>query len=78
MSIKEQVAQELNGLSEAELEQVADYMAFLKFRARVSATSIPDEKWLATLYAEFAEEDRELAEVGMSDYAEKLANEDVS
>lgn len=76
MSIKEQVAQELHSLSEAELKQVAEYMAFLKFRARVNATSTPDEKQLAALYAEFAEEDRELAEEGMSDYAEGLVKED--
>ena len=35
MSIREQVAHELDNLSDVELEQVAEYVAFLKFRARV-------------------------------------------
>ncbi|MSS71789.1 MAG: hypothetical protein EXS64_09905 [Candidatus Latescibacteria bacterium] len=76
MSIKEQITQELNDLSETELEQVARYMAFLRFRARIDSTPALDEVQLATLYAEFAEEDRELAEEGMSDYQEGLLKED--
>jgi hypothetical protein len=34
-----------------------------------------DEAQLATLYGEFAQEDRRLAEDGMSDYTEGLAKE---
>jgi hypothetical protein len=67
MSIKEQVAQELDSLSESELKQVADYVAFLKFQARVKPLSELDEKQLAALYAESADEDRGLAEEGMQD-----------
>ncbi|MBI1745227.1 MAG: hypothetical protein HYR55_01405 [Acidobacteria bacterium] len=76
MSIKEQVTQELNGLSEAELKQVAEYMAFLKFRARIHSTPTLDETQLADRYVEFADEDRRLAEEGMSDYAKGLIEED--
>lgn len=76
MSIKGQITQKLNGLSEAELEQVAKYMEFLKFRARIDLTPTLDEAQLAALYAEFAEEDRELAEEGLWDYAEGLKKED--
>jgi hypothetical protein len=76
MTIKEQIAQQLDGLSEAELGQVAEYLAFLKFRSRVKSMPALDETKLAALYAEFADEDRELAEQGMSDYAESLAEED--
>lgn len=76
MSIKEQVTQELDSLSEAELKQIAEYVTFLKFRARVKATPAPDETQLAALYAEFADEDRKLAEEGMSDYAKGLIKED--
>ncbi len=36
---------------------------------------VPDEI-LASLYEEFAEEDRELAEMGMADYANQLQQED--
>jgi hypothetical protein len=76
MSIKDQVIQELNGLSETELEQVAEFLAFLKIWARIRATPTPDERQLAALYADLAEEDRRLAEAGMADYAAGLRKED--
>ena len=76
MSVKEQVARELDSLSEAELKQVAEYVAFLKFRARVNRMPSLDEAQLAALYSEFADEDRMLAEEGMSDYAKGLVKED--
>ncbi len=76
MSLKEQVVQELDRLPEPELKQVADYLAFLKFRARRKKMAAPDEASLAVLYAEFAEEDRRLAEEGMDEYALALAAED--
>lgn len=72
MSLKEQLVQEINSLSETELKQIAEYMAFLKFRNRISATPIFDEASTAALYAEFAEEDRLLAEEGISNYVEVL------
>lgn len=75
MSIKEQVVEELKTLNEAELREVADYLSFLKFRARRTPPSF-DESQLAALYAEFADEDRALAEEGMAGYAEGLARED--
>jgi hypothetical protein len=76
MSVKEQAARELDSLSEAELKQVAEYVAFLKFRTRFNQMSSLDEAQLAVLYSEFADEDRMLAEEGMSDYAKGLAKED--
>ena len=76
MSIKEQVIQELDVLSEAELERVAEYLAFLKFQARANSMPTLDEPQLAAWYAEFAEEDRELAEEDLGDYFENLVKED--
>ena len=76
MSIKEQVVQEIDNLSEIELRQVAEYMAFLRFRTRIRPMPELDETQLAVLYAEFADEDRELAEEGIADYAEGLVKED--
>jgi hypothetical protein len=67
-SVKEQVTEALNSLSEAELQQVADYVAFLRFRARVAPPPAIDATQLAALYAEFADEDRALAEEGMEEY----------
>ena len=78
MSIKEQVAHELDTLSDVELEQVAEYVAFLKFRARVARMPALEETQLAALYSEFSDEDRKLAEEGVSDYAAGLAKEDIS
>jgi hypothetical protein len=76
LSIREQVVEELKTLSEVELKEVSEYLAFLKFRARRTAPTL-DEGQLASLYAEFADEDRNLAEEGMADYATGLMEEDV-
>lgn len=76
MTEKEQLIQTVNLLNEAECRQVADFLEFLKFRARRRLGPSFDPVEAARLYAEFAEEDRELAEVGMDDYARRLAEED--
>jgi hypothetical protein len=78
MSIKEQVIQSLDTLSAAELLQVAEFLAFLKFRARFQPMPKLDEPQLATLYAAYAEEDRALAEVGIEEYVHRLYQEDAS
>ena len=76
MSTREQIVDELATLSEAELEQVAQYLAFIKHQSRAIAIQSFDENQLAALYAESGEEDRELAEEGLSDYGVALARED--
>lgn len=73
--VKEQVAEQIERLSEVELKEVAEYLAFLEFRAR-NARPMLDERQLATLYAEFTDEDRRLAEEGMAEYVEGLTEED--
>ena len=75
MSTKEEILEELETLSEADIKEVAEYLAFLKYRSH-SKPRVVDELQLAALYAEFAEEDRNLAEEGMSDYGERLMKED--
>ena len=75
VSVKEQVTRALDGLSDAELLQVADYVDFLKFRARRTMTMLSDVE-LAALYAESADEDRALAEEGMAEYSVALQAED--
>lgn len=72
MSLKEYVAHEVEFLGEEELQSVAEYVSFLKFRARTAL----DESRLAALYREFEEEDRELAQAGIPDYSSGLAQED--
>lgn len=75
MTVKEQVEQQLDDLSEAELKQVAEYLEFLKFRSRDRKLSF-DETRLAELYAEFGDEDQAMAEDGLEDYIGGLAKED--
>ena len=76
MSVKEQVVEQLKTLSEAQIKEVAEYVAFLKFRTRTASPPLAEAQ-LAALYAEFADEDRDLAEAGMREYVEGLAREDV-
>ncbi|HVG32458.1 MAG TPA: hypothetical protein VM911_05235 [Pyrinomonadaceae bacterium] len=75
MSTRDKVLEEIETLSEAEIKEVAQYLAFLKYRSQ-SKSSAVDEAQLAALYAEFAEEDRSLAEDGMSDYIAGVMKED--
>ena len=74
MTTLEQVFKDVKTLNETELKDLADYLAFLKFRSKTP--SLSDEATWAALYAEFAEEDRQLAEQGMADYSASLAKED--
>ena len=76
MTLKEQVTQDLERLDEGRLREVADFVAFLQFRTRRHAAPEWDDTKMAALYAEFADEDRALAEASMSDYAAGLARED--
>jgi hypothetical protein len=75
LSLKEQVVQILDELSEIELKQVIEYVSFLKFN-RSAISPAPDVSQLAKLYADFAEEDRQLAEEGLEDYTASLVKED--
>lgn len=75
MSLKEYVVQEIYTMDDMKVQQVAEYLDFLRFRSRPKPPVLDDAQ-LAALYAEFADEDRELAEEGMEDYAHALAAED--
>jgi hypothetical protein len=76
MTVKEYVNQVLEDLSETELQQVAEYLAFLKFRANMSIMPHLDTAQIGTLYARFAEEDHIMAEEGMAEYHAGLVKED--
>jgi len=77
MSLKEAVLQEIGHLGELDLQQVASDLAFLRYKSHLQP-SLTDEPTLAALYAEFAAEDRELAEAGMDEYTALLAAEDAA
>jgi hypothetical protein len=76
VSVKECVIRSIGQLSDAELQMVADYLAFLKFRAHAHVVTGLNETQLAELYAEAAEDDRVLAAEGLADYAVGLHKED--
>ncbi|MEH2317862.1 hypothetical protein [Nostoc sp.] len=76
VALKEFLSHELDKLNEEQLKQVSDFIAFLKFRSRNVSWQI-DKNQMATLYSEFAQEDRQLAEIGLDEYAELLTQEDL-
>ena len=76
MNIREQVTRTFDSLSEPELRQVAEYLSFLRFRSHVKRKTSINEKKLAELYAEFSNDDRQLAEEGIEDYNKDLLAED--
>jgi len=78
MTMIEKVSQDLRRLDDSSLREVANFVAFLHFRSRRTTAPAWDEAKMTALYAEFAEEDRALAEAGMADYAAGLAREDAA
>ena len=76
ISTKEKVAIDLAELNDTQLQTVAEFLEFLKFRERRKFETQFDDVELESLYAEFADEDRELAETGLAEYAANLERED--
>jgi len=72
---KENLKQEIDQFNDDQLKQVAEFIKFIKFRSRFNQ-KVVDLNQFASLYQEFAQEDRELAEVGIADYIEQLQKED--
>jgi hypothetical protein len=77
MSINTEILKkDLDRLTHNQIQQVADYIAFLKFRDQHYPQIVIDPTHLAELFTEFADEDRALAEEGINDYAVMLHQED--
>jgi len=72
---KETIKQDIDRLNDQQIKQIADFIAFLKFQSKLSQPT-PDFSQFASLYQQFAQEDQELAEIGMSEYTASLENED--
>lgn len=70
----ETLKRDIDQLTNEQLQQVAEFIAFLKFRDKRRRINF-DPAQLASL-SEFAEEDRALAEAGMDDYVAMLTQED--
>ena len=77
MNARQEMLSALEALDESDLEEVAQFVRFLKFRRRLQAfaTKLNDDQ-LAALYAEAAEEDHALAEAGLANYQASLLKED--
>ena len=76
MSVQERVIEEIKLLPAAAVLEVEKYVAFLKFRSRQAYAPEFSDEQLAAWREEFDEEDHELAEMGLADYAAGLARED--
>lgn len=75
VTLKQFLRLEIETLSEQELEQVSDFIAFVKFRSQTARWQISKSQ-LAELYNEFTESDNQ-AEEEWEAYAELLRLEDV-
>ena len=78
MTIKEQIVQTVENLDSHDLEQVAEFLAFVKFRARTHEAPQYNPDQVAAMYSEFAKEDHQLAGEGMADYRSGLLKEDAA
>jgi hypothetical protein len=72
----EALKQDLDRLTHNQLQQVAEFIDFLKFCNQRHHRVVLDPKQLADVFMEFADEDRAFAEAGMDDYAVMLYQED--
>ena len=75
MTVREHLVREIGRFDEKQLYEIEEYVAFLKFRSRFMSPSFNEEQ-MAQLYGEFAEEDRNLAEEGITDCINSLTRED--
>ncbi len=71
----EALKQDLDQLTTTQLQEVANFIAFLRFRDK-RRRIVLDPAQLTSLATEFSDDDRSLAEAGMDDYAEMLVQED--
>ncbi len=71
----EELARQLEELSEDQFQKVVEYVSFLKYSSR-RATLAPMEERITELYRDFSERDRTLANAGIVDYRDMLRDED--
>ncbi|MDJ0595691.1 MAG: hypothetical protein QNJ72_37860 [Pleurocapsa sp. MO_226.B13] len=72
---QEHLTRQIKELNDEQLKQVSEFINFLKFKERSTNLKL-DEAEMAQFYQEFAEEDKQLAEIGMDEYVEALSQED--
>ncbi|MGK7929601.1 MAG: hypothetical protein AB4290_30905, partial [Spirulina sp.] len=75
LKLKDKIEREIEMLDEEQLQEVANFISFLKFSSRLNHQTDFNLAHVANLYQEFAEEDRKLAEEGIDEYAQLLKAE---
>ncbi len=76
--VMREIVSELRALPDEKIVEVLDFVQFLRARQKPKryAPRVVDEAQWAKLFAESAEEDGELAEMGLDDYLNSLVQED--
>jgi hypothetical protein len=81
MTLREHVVDEIGQLAENDLRELARFISKLRSRPGSKTSpnpeSAPEQEW-ARLYTECAEEDRALANAGLRDTVDRLAEEDAA
>ena len=81
MTLREHVVDEIGQLAENDLRELARFISKLRSRSVAkkspNSESAPEHEW-ARLYAECADEDRALANAGLRDTVDLLAEEDAA
>jgi hypothetical protein len=79
-AIVREIVNELESLPDGKIIEVLDFARFLRrqpeYRGKYHKSRVLNETRLAQLYGESAEEDKQISELGMSDYATALKSED--
>lgn len=76
MKVQERLQEEIKSLNEQQLNDLEQYIAFLKYRSRFMILRSFDNDNIFSLYRKFSKEDIKFAEEGMDDYIVGLNKED--
>ena len=76
MTVQERLKKEIKSLNEQQLNDLEQYVAFLKYRSRFMISQSFDNDSIFSLYKKYSKEDIEFAEEGMDDYIAGLTKEE--
>jgi hypothetical protein len=77
MDLKEHVLHEIDTLNQNELNQLVQYISYLKKKSIFNNPDLIIEKKVLNDYTDFSDEDRMVAEEGIGDYNRNLLQEDL-
>ena len=76
MTARQQLAADLLQLSDRDIDRVGRFIRFLKSKPLSASNASLDAATMQALYADAGDEDRRLAQEGMTDYTKGLRRED--